>query len=187
MTNLALKGSFFLFFFANAESKQTKKPKWIKGKYLIGLLGEKQHLKCVTLIWDVFFSPLSVAFYLIPCSNRNLQNDHLGNVEQTLRGRETRFQVRQKGLNVNDRMVKERSIEMKTMGTQKIKGSGWDLKKIKRIETEAEQNKACEADMAARISCEPEQIKSYCKEGGKRTRNYEEGKMEEKNDDSRGL
>lgn len=133
------------------------------------------------------FSPLSVVLYSIPCSNRNLENDHLGNVEQTLRGRETRFQVRQKSLNVNDRMVKEHSIEMKTMGTQKIKGSGWDLKKIKRIETEAEQNKSCEADMAARISCEPEQIKSYCKEGGKRTRNYEEGKMEEKNDDSRGL
>lgn len=156
-------------FFLQSQNKQNKNtPKWIKGKYLIGLLGEKQHLKFVTLIWEGFFSPLSVALYLIPCSNRNLQNDHLGNVQQTLRGRETRFQVRQKGL--NDRMVKEHSIEMKTMGTQKIKGSGWDLKKIKRIETEAEQNKACEADMAARISCEPEQIKSYCKDGGKKNK-----------------
>lgn len=43
-----------------------------------------------------FCFPLSVVLNLIPCSDRNLQNDHLGNVEQTLRGRETRFQVRQK-------------------------------------------------------------------------------------------
>lgn len=55
-----------------------------------------------------------------------------------------------------------------------MKGSGWDLKKIKRIEAEAEQNKAREADMAARFSCEPVQIKSYCKKKEEeRTINYE--------------
>lgn len=102
--------------------------------------------------------------------------------------RETRFQVSHKGLNVNDGMVKEHSKEMKTMGTQKIKEGGWDLKKIKRIEMEAEQNKGGEDDMAARISCEPQQIKSYCKaERKKSIRNYEKGRMEEKWDDSRGL
>lgn len=60
------------------------------------------------------------------------------------------------------------------MGTETMKGSGWDLKKIKRIETEAEQSKAWKADMAAKFSCEPAQIKSYCKtQEEERARNYE--------------
>lgn len=56
-----------------------------------------------------------------------------------------------------------------------MKKSGWDLKKIKRTETYAEQNKACEADTETFFSCEPMQIKSYCKkqEDG-RARHYEE-------------
>lgn len=53
------------------------------------------------------------------------------------------------------------------MGTDNVRE--WvGFEKIKRIETEAKQNKAWEADMAAKCSCEPMQIKSYCKKQERR-------------------
>lgn len=67
------------------------------------------------------------------------------------------------------------------MGAQIMKRSGWDLKKIKRIETDAEQNKVCEADRATSFSCELVQIKSYCK------KQEEERRGKEEDNESRGL
>lgn len=75
-----------------------------------------------------------------------------------------------------------------TMRAQIMKRSGWDLKKIKRIETYAEQNKACEADMEESFSCEPVQIKSYSKEQeDERVRHYEKRNEKEEEIKSRGL
>lgn len=74
------------------------------------------------------------------------------------------------------------------MRAQIMKRSGWDLKKIKRIETYAEQNKACEADMETSFSCEPVQNKSYCKkQEDERTRHYEKRSEKEEENESRGL
>lgn len=61
-------------------------------------------------------------------------------------------------------------------------------KRLKGLIQKQNRNKAWEADIAVRFSCEPVQIKSYCKkEAEERKRNHEKGSEEVVKDDSRGL
>lgn len=97
------------------------------------------------------------------------------NIQETMKKRE---QVRE-----SSEILRNTQKIWETMGTQTMKGSGWDLKKIKRIETEGEQKKSPKLTWQQNFHV---QIKSYCKkQEEERTKNYEMRSEEE--DDSRGL
>lgn len=52
------------------------------------------------------------------------------------------FGLRRDQVRESSEILRNTQKNWETMGTQTMKGSGWDLKKIKRIVTEAEQNEA---------------------------------------------